>query len=162
MTPLESAAHVVQLALTPVFLFSGIGTLLGVFATRLGRVADQADDIAAALEGEDRDPVREEKLRLLRLRSYALDWAVVLAATAGAITCGAVLTLFLGAVEGQGAASLLYLLFGGGIVLTIGALFAFVVEMLMATSAVRLSVAVSVAKDTQAHGRRGWMGRRLG
>ena len=35
----EAAAHIVQLALTPVFLLSGIAALLNVFAARLGRVA---------------------------------------------------------------------------------------------------------------------------
>ena len=35
---LEGAAHVVQLALTPVFLLSGIASLATVFSTRHGRV----------------------------------------------------------------------------------------------------------------------------
>ena len=38
--PLDSIAHVIQMALTPVFLLSGIGTLLNVFNTRLARVSD--------------------------------------------------------------------------------------------------------------------------
>ena len=149
MTPLETAAHVVQLALAPVFLLSGIGTLLGVFATRLGRVADQVDALASDLDrdrgDEAQDEVRRRTLNFLRLRSIALDWAVVAAALAGALTCGAVLTLFLGAVAGRSAASLLYLLFGGGIVLTLVALSAFVVEMLLATSSVRLRVETTAA-----------------
>ncbi|MGH7046423.1 MAG: hypothetical protein ACREE2_08540 [Stellaceae bacterium] len=36
-TPLELVAHIIQLALTPVFLLSGIATLLNVFSTRLAR-----------------------------------------------------------------------------------------------------------------------------
>jgi len=35
---LDTAAHVVQLALTPVFFLSGIAALLNVFASRLGRL----------------------------------------------------------------------------------------------------------------------------
>ena len=38
--PLESVAHVIQVAPIPVFLLSGVGTLLNVFATRLARVTD--------------------------------------------------------------------------------------------------------------------------
>jgi hypothetical protein len=79
------------------------------FASRLGRVADQAD----ALPKTDKSPARDDRLRLLRVRSRALDFAVALA---GAFTCSAVLVLFLG--ELHGAANLLYLFFGGGIVLT--------------------------------------------
>jgi hypothetical protein len=73
---LESAAHVVQLALTPVFLLSATATLLGVFATRLGRVADRVD----LLSKEARDPIRDELLALLKRRSRVLDVAVVLSA----------------------------------------------------------------------------------
>jgi len=137
---LQDAARVVQLALTPVFLLSGIAALLNVFATRLGRVADQTDKLAAASVEETRDAV----LRVLRWRSRALDWAVVLAAVAGALTCGAVLVLFLGEVRGAGAANLLFLLFGGAIVLTMGSLVAFVVEMLLAANGVRRLVDRSV------------------
>jgi hypothetical protein len=137
---LQDAARVVQLALTPVFLLSGVAALLNVFATRLGRVADQTDKLAAASAEETRDAV----LRILRWRSRALDCAVVLAAVAGALTCGAVLVLFLGEVRGSGAASLLFMLFGGAIVLTMGSLVAFVVEMLLAANGVRRLVDRSV------------------
>ena len=89
---IEAAAHTVQLALTPVFLLSGVAALVNVFSTRLGRVSDQADKLA----GQDhRAPGHDLKLGLLRWRSRALDWAVVLAALAGASTCGAALALFL-------------------------------------------------------------------
>lgn len=137
---LDAAAHVVQLALTPVFFLSGIAALLNVFASRLGRVADQTDALARA----GQDAARDARLRLLRLRSRALDVAVVLAALAGAFTCSAVLVLFLGELRGKGAANLLYMFFGGGIVLTMGALLAFVIEMLMAATGVRLTVTRSI------------------
>jgi hypothetical protein len=45
ISPLDSVAHIIQLALTPIFLLSGIGALLNVFATRLARVADRVDQI---------------------------------------------------------------------------------------------------------------------
>jgi hypothetical protein len=139
-TTLESAAHVVQLALTPVFLLSAIAALLSVFATRLGRVADQTDK----LSGDPRDADRDARLRVLRWRSRSLDGAVILAALGGAFTCGAVLALFLGAVGSAGAADLLFILFGGAIILAMGSLGAFVVEMLLAANGVRRVVDQSV------------------
>jgi hypothetical protein len=138
--PLEEAARIVQMALTPVFLLSGIAALLNVFAGRLGRVADQTDALAAETGGAG----RSQRLRVLRWRSRALDWAVVLAALGGAQTCGAVLVLFLGEVLGKGAASLLFLLFGGAIVFTMGALAAYVIEMLLAARGVRETVETSL------------------
>jgi hypothetical protein len=133
---LESAAHVVQLALTPVFLLSGTATLLGVFAARLARVADRVDVLAQQVK----DPIRDELLALLRRRSRVLDVAVVFSALAGALTCATVLVLFLSEVRGTAAATLLFLTFGGAIVLTMAALAAFVTEMLLAARGVRRAV----------------------
>ncbi len=141
----ESAAHVVQLALTPVFLLSGIAALLNVFATRLGRVADQADALA---EQPNETSGRDDRLRVLRWRSRVLDWAVLLAAVSGALTCGTVLVLFFGVVLGKDAASLLFLLFGAAIVFTMGALLAFVAEMLLAAHGVRQTVAHNLKSST--------------
>jgi hypothetical protein len=131
---IEAAAHIVQLALTPVFLLSGVAALVNVFSTRLGRVSDQAD----TLSKQDGDtPGHDLKLALLRWRSRALDWAVILAALAGGSTCGAALALFMGAVRGSAGATLLFWLFGAALVLTVAALAAFVLEMLLAARGVR-------------------------
>ena len=50
----DSVAHVIQVALTPVFLLSGIASLLGVLSTRLARVADRVDALAEQLKRADR------------------------------------------------------------------------------------------------------------
>lgn len=134
---LASATHIVQQALTPVFLLSGIGTLLNVFAARLGRVADQAD--ALAVKGPA-DPGRDHRLQVLRLRSVTLEVSVVLAALGGGLTCATVLALFLGELLGKAAAGLLFVLFGGAILLTLCAIAGFVVEMLLAARSVRRAV----------------------
>ena len=46
----DSVAHIVQVALTPVFLLSGIGTLLNVFNTRLSRVSDHREHATELLQ----------------------------------------------------------------------------------------------------------------
>ena len=144
-TTLEGAAHVVQLALTPVFLLSGIAALLNVFATRLGRVADQTDAMAAK---SDIESGRHHHLQRLRWRSRALDAAVVFAALAGALTCGAVLVIFLSAVESSSSANLLFFLFAGAIVLTLCSIIAFVAEMLLAARSVRQVVEHAVDQSS--------------
>jgi hypothetical protein len=133
---LEGAAHVVQLALTPVFLLTGTATLLGVFAARLARVADRVNELSK----ETVEAGRDEMLALLRRRSRVLDVAVVLSALAGGLTCVTVLVLFLGEVLGTAAANFLFLSFGGAIVLTMASLAAFVTEMLLAARGVRQTV----------------------
>ena len=68
--PLDSIAHVIQVALTPVFLLSGIGALLNVFNTRLARVSDHvshtADLLAADPQSADAALMRSHIRRLRR------------------------------------------------------------------------------------------------
>jgi hypothetical protein len=144
---LDTVAHIIQVALTPVFLLSGIATLLNVFSARLARVADRVDAVAKALDGADPGQARILSARLAHLhrRSLALDVAVVLGAIGGAATCGAVLALFVGALRERTVASVLFALFGFAVLCARGAIVAFTVEMLMASTGIR---------DEAAEGRR--------
>ena len=110
ISPLDLVAHVIQVALTPVFLLSGIATLLNVFPTRLARVADL---IAKATDGSDVADIADlgAYLSYLRRRSLALDVAVLLGAAAGGLTCASVLTLFFGALKEATVASVLFTTF---------------------------------------------------
>lgn len=140
---LDDVAHIIQVALTPVFLLSGIGTLINVFSTRLARVADQVDRIAetASKASDGERATMGRQLDRLRLRSRALDVAVILGALGGSATCAAVLTLFYGALHKGVAASALYGFFGLAIVCTIAALCAFTYEMALASRLLRLRIA---------------------
>lgn len=133
---LEAAAHVVQLALTPVFLLSATATLIGVFATRLARVADRIHCVSK----DPNEPDRDELLAMLRRRLRVLETAVVLSAFSGGSTCVAVLVLFLGEVRGDVAAKILYFSFGSAIALTMAALAAFGTEMLLSARVLRWTV----------------------
>ncbi|MFZ3233825.1 MAG: DUF2721 domain-containing protein [Stellaceae bacterium] len=143
VSPLDTVAHIIQLALTPVFLLSGIGALLNVFATRLARVADRVDQISKEIESSEPEQVTILALQLARLRrrSLALDAAVVLAAFGALATCASVLTLFVGALRNATVASALFMTFGFAVACTIGAILAYTAEMLMTGSGVRAEVA---------------------
>ena len=128
---LSGAAHVVQLALTPIFLLTGLASLLNVFTTRLGRIADRVDRLASDATNHPRQMAR------LRLRSLALDVAVLLAAVAGALTCCAALTLFLGALRNAGAGYILFGFFGSALVFAVAALAAFGFETVLSGRSIR-------------------------
>ncbi|GJD53619.1 hypothetical protein OPKNFCMD_6396 [Methylobacterium crusticola] len=134
----DSTAHIIQVALTPVFLLSGIATLLNVFSTRHARVADQVDKLAERITERPGDQAR---LVNLRRRSLALDVAVVIAALGGVAICGAVLTLFVGTLRDAAVATVLFGLFGAAILCTLASLMAFAVEMMLASRTVRTEVA---------------------
>lgn len=131
VSSLEAVTHVVQVALTPIFLLSGIAALLNVFASRLGRVADRVDRMA------DTDQGHGLVMRRLRLRSRVLDGAVVLASLAGLLTCGAALTLFYGALRERAASEVLFAMFAGALASTMLAILLFAFEMMLSGRAVR-------------------------
>jgi hypothetical protein len=142
---LDPVAHIIQVALTPVFLLSGIATLLNVFSTRLARVSDRVHRVLEALEGADAAQTKalEAQLAHLHRRSVALDIAVVLGALGGAATCGAVLTLFVGALRDATVESMLFGLFGLAVFCALGGICAFTAEMLLASTGIRLEAAES-------------------
>lgn len=139
---LDVVAHVIQVALAPVFLLSGIATLLNVFSARLARVADRVEQLTKAIEaaGEGEAAFLAAQLPALHRRSVALDAAVVLGAIGGAATCASVLVLFVGAVSDPTIASVSFATFGLALVCTLGAIGAYTLEMLMAGSGVRAEV----------------------
>ena len=140
---LGSVVHIIQVSLAPVFLLSGIATLLNVFSTRLARVADQVDLAAKALDTADAGEAALLALRLQHLHycSMALDVAVALGAAGGTLTCATVLALFVGETSGFAIATMLFVSFGLAIVCTLAAIGAFTAEMLMASQHIRATVA---------------------
>ena len=134
---LDYATHLIQVALTPVFLLSGIGALLNVFAGRLARVADQLSALTAAIQGGGTSTEQNEQLELLRRRSLILDVAVVLATGGTAATCLAIMTLFLFALSNRAIASVLLLFFGVAVLCTLGSVVAFGAEMVLSNRAMR-------------------------
>jgi hypothetical protein len=136
----DSIAHIVQVALTPVFLLSGIGTLLNVFNTRLSRVSDHRAYVTTLLRGEtDADQQTWLRAHLLRLRrrTLVLDASVVLGAIGGASTCGAAFVLFVGSMRDTAIATWLYALFGLALGCTACALIAFLADSVLAWHGLR-------------------------
>ena len=141
-TPDDVAAvtHVIQTALTPVFLLSGVGTLLNMFNTRLARVSDHTEHLTE-LANAERDEARFVQLlrhlRRLRRRRLALDVAIVLGALGGASTCAAAFTLFLGGLRASEQVVVLVIFFGAALACTVGALVAFLADSVFAWHGLR-------------------------
>lgn len=135
--PIDSVAHVIQVALTPVFMLSGVASLLTLFNTRLARVSDHVEEVAHRLQDDHADDP-DETARLkrhqnrLRRRVFALDCAIMLGGVGGASTCGAALALFLGSLHNSQTVAWLIFLFGGALFCTVGALSSFLVDTLLA------------------------------
>ena len=135
-----NAAHLIQTALTPVFMLSAVGNLLGVFNTRLARVSDHLTHLNEMLKGEiASDEERRLRAHLKRLvrRMTLLDASVALGAVGGASTCGAALALFLGSLKDAADESWLIGLFATALVCTVASLVTFMGDSLLAWHGMR-------------------------
>jgi hypothetical protein len=131
----DSVVHIVQVALTPVFLLSGIGTLLNLFNTRLSRVSDHREHIDELLHGEIEDAERRRlhvHLSRLHRRTTMLDASIILGGIGGASTCGAAFVLFLGSLRDTAIATWLFILLGLALGCTAFALVTFLADSVLA------------------------------
>jgi hypothetical protein len=130
---ITDSAHLIQLALTPVFLLTAIAGFLNVFTGRLARVADRVNGITRARdEGKPTPTGLSSNLLSLRRRTLALQAAVLLVGGSGAFTCAATFTIFVGAL-GADLSALLFVEFGLALLCLLGGLGCFVAEMLIAS-----------------------------
>ncbi len=148
---LTDTAHVIQVALTPVFLLSGIGTLLNMFNLRMSRVADHAEHVSDLLEKETDEPKAAKlyaHMTRLQRRTSVMDTAIVLGGLGGAFTCAAAFALFVVTVREAAGGWALFLLFGAALVFTIAALMAFLVDGILAWHGIRVEGRMPLPKKT--------------
>jgi MFS family permease len=98
-TGIAALSHIIQVSVAPVFLLTGIGSILGVLANRLGRIVDRA----RFLESRPNDPkqfdnqlVQTELLRLAERKRW-INRAITLCTVCALLVCTVIATLFVGA-----------------------------------------------------------------
>ena len=134
---MEQAAtlNAIQLAVAPVFLLTAVATLIGVIATRLGRIIDRARVLEERLE-ENR--VRDQAAALdelagARLRGSIVNFSLGLLTVSAALIGATVVSLFLGGTTAFHTELVIPWSFLGGLVCFILALLCFLTETLLAT-----------------------------
>jgi uncharacterized protein DUF2721 len=100
MSDVSDIAHVIQLAVAPVFLLSGIGAILAVMTSRLGRVIDRARVLEDRLDaaGPEQQAMLRHDLEMLSRRAKLIGPAITLCTATALLICLviAVLSFFLG------------------------------------------------------------------
>ena len=130
-TPVSTIAHLIQLAIAPVFLLAGIGAILNVLANRLARIVDRVRGHEANFSGydaEERKRAREELVRLGR-RMRLVNASITMCTASALFVCLVVALLFvadLAAVQFGQPIAILFIL---AMALLIGALILFLVEV---------------------------------
>jgi hypothetical protein len=128
-------AHAIQLAVAPVFLMTGIASLLAVMANRLSRVIDRARWLAEAwptLGAAARDEGRAE-LRMLERRRHLASWSINMCTVAALLICLVIVTLFMEEFFGSNLKWVAGTLFALSMFAIIGGLSAFLREVYLAT-----------------------------
>ncbi len=130
-TDVTTVAHVIQLAVAPVFLLTGIGAILNVITNRLARIVDRSR-VLGNLNDQIKSAQKQE-MAMLKRRSRWIHWAVSLCTLAALLICIVVATLFLGSVTGFDPSSTISLLFITAMLALITGLLCFLREIFLAT-----------------------------
>ncbi len=91
---------ILQVAIGPVILISGVGLVLLSMTNRYGRVIDRARQLAEAARrgGADEKPRYSGQLRILERRAHLLRTSITLATLSVLLAATLIITLFLGAL----------------------------------------------------------------
>jgi hypothetical protein len=93
---LDGISHVIQLAIAPVFLLTGIGALLNVMMQRLARIVDRAHKIEDMFPIADANRAQEghEELRTLSHRLRLINRSVTALVMSALLTSAVIVGLF--------------------------------------------------------------------
>ena len=136
-------AHLIQVALTPIFLISAIGVTLNVLTSRLARIVDRARTL------EDRLPHPEHvhdgadlhaQLRILARRSRWINAAITLITLSALFIALVVVMLFMNAFLRYELSAVIAGMFIMSMVTLAAALLTFLIEVRIATTTLRIGI----------------------
>lgn len=97
----DEIGHIIQLAIAPVFLLTGVGTNMLVLTNRLARIIDRYRALEERFHGADGQPVKQAnpgeqaELNMLFKRAQKINRAIFLSTTCALLICIVVATLFI-------------------------------------------------------------------
>lgn len=132
---LGEISHIIQLAIAPVFLLTGVGTKLSVLTNRLARIIDRSrilEDRISATSATDHTDAYVE-LEYLYRRAHLINRAITLSTSCGLLVCIVVASLFIGDALDLRLAGFIGLCFVLGMFTLIGSFVYLLREIFIAT-----------------------------
>jgi len=132
-------AHIIQLAVAPVFLLAAIAGFLGVMSGRLGRIIDRGrvlEELKASLNDEEAFAPKRE-LEVIWRRVSLIHWAIGLCTVSALCVCCVIVSLFVDGFWQIHLDTLVVGLFVLGLSLLIAALVLFLNEVRVSTRTLR-------------------------
>ena len=144
-------AHLIQVALTPIFLISAVGVILNVMTSRLARIVDRARTIedrirARDFSGDIQD--MHDMLRVLARRARHMNRAITLITVAALLIALVVVMLFLNAFLHWDLSRFIAIMFIGTMLTMAASLLEFLIEVRIATDSLRIGI-VAETKATE-------------
>jgi hypothetical protein len=136
-------AHLIQVALTPIFLMTAIGVTLNVLTNRLARIVDRARKLESSLIRSE-PPIgggdMHAQLRVLARRARFINAAVTLIIGSGLLISLVVVMLFGQAFLNWELSALIAVVFTLSMLTLASSLLVFLIEVRIATSALRIGM----------------------
>jgi Protein of unknown function (DUF2721) len=136
--PITTMAHAIQLAVAPVFLLTGVASILSVLTNRLGRIIDRSRFLhSTSLAAVEPDQPVQVELKSLKQRARLIHLAIGLCTICLLLICSVVAVLFLGSFTLVSIEVAIAALFVAAMLCLIVALLYFICEIFLATAHVR-------------------------
>jgi hypothetical protein len=136
-------AHLIQVALTPIFLISAIGVTLSVLTSRLARIVDRARAIENRLSDPDEQGDGAElqaQLDVLARRARHINVAITSIIVSALLISFVVVMLFLNAFLRWDLSAFIAIMFILSMLSLAAALLAFLIEVRIATNTLRIGI----------------------
>ena len=133
-------ARAIELALAPVFLFSGVGVLLGVLTNRLARIVDRARKVEENIRqasATDLDAAREQ-LEVASRRARFMNVSITLSTIAALLIALVVALIFASTFVPMNLATYVAVLFVLAMFALVCALLSFLFEVRIAIAALKI------------------------
>jgi hypothetical protein len=139
-------AHLIQIALTPIFLISAIGVTLNVLTSRLARIVDRARAMEDILRRPDHKPDGRnlhDALGVLERRARYINAAITLITVSALFIALVVVMLFVNAFLRWDLSAFIACMFILSMLSLAAALTAFLIEVRIATNTLRIGIEAS-------------------
>jgi len=137
----ENVAKLIQLALGPVFLISGVGITLSMLTQRLARIVDRARKLEQereATSSEKKLATIDDDLKVIFQRARHINGAIALCTTSALLTALVVTLLFASEFTPIAVGGAIALMFVASLVCLSTAFLMFLLEVRIATKALRI------------------------
>lgn len=135
LTDIPTVSLAIQQAVAPVFLLTGIGSILGVLTNRLGRAIDRSRRLNEMTAERTRHHSKQELLTLTR-RTCWIRRAITLCTLSALCVCLSIASLFVAVQLKVDLSEVVAMLFIAAMLALISGLFCFLREIALATKAV--------------------------